>query len=92
MSEVVRLPRWKCHKEVSAARIARIITHVDGSADLIVVLDETATGVSKTSIAVTPSWMERFKPEVNGFYVLYNDGYASFSPAKAFLEGYTRIA
>ena len=30
-------------------------------------------------------------PHVGGYYVLYEDGYESFSPAKAFEEGYTRF-
>jgi hypothetical protein len=32
----------------------------------------------------------RYKPIVGDFYVVYADGYKSFSPRKAFLEGYTR--
>jgi hypothetical protein len=30
-------------------------------------------------------------PQPGGYFVVYKDGYKSFSPAKAFEEGYTRI-
>lgn len=36
--------------------------------------------------------MRKHKPEVGGYYVVYKDGYKSFSPAAAFDEGYTLIA
>lgn len=42
--------------------------------------------------AVDEAFMAKHKPEVGGYYVVYDDGYKSFSPAKAFEEGYTLIA
>lgn len=35
--------------------------------------------------------MAKHKPVAGGYFVVYEDGYESFSPAKAFEEGYTRI-
>ena len=35
--------------------------------------------------------MDRHKPKAGGYYVVYDDGYKSYSPAKAFEEGYVRI-
>lgn len=92
--QVTSLPRWKCHKEVHAAKIRAIDKHgADGSGTLFLQLDDGADPDrrSTTSIDVTPEWMARFKPEAGGYYVLYADGYASFSPAKAFEEGYARL-
>jgi hypothetical protein len=40
---------------------------------------------------VDQEYMAKHKPEVGGYFVQYDDGYKSFSPAKAFEEGYTRI-
>jgi hypothetical protein len=40
---------------------------------------------------VEPSFMEKHQPQVGGYYVIYEDGYVSFSPAAAFEDGYTRI-
>lgn len=37
------------------------------------------------------AFMAKHKPEAGGYYVVYDDGYKSFSPAKAFEEGYTLI-
>lgn len=34
--------------------------------------------------------LARYKPVAGDFLVIYADGYQSFSPRKAFLEGYTR--
>ena len=36
--------------------------------------------------------MKRHQPQVGGYYVVYApDGYASFSPADVFEEGYTLV-
>jgi hypothetical protein len=43
------------------------------------------------SFFVDQAYMDKHKPEVGGYFVQYDDGYKSFSPAKAFEEGYTRI-
>ena len=39
----------------------------------------------------TPNYMHKHKPEVGGYYVVYEDGYKSFSPAGAFESGYTLL-
>ena len=35
--------------------------------------------------------MLKHQPTVGGYYVVYKDGYKSFSPADAFESGYTRV-
>jgi hypothetical protein len=35
--------------------------------------------------------LDKHKPEVGGYYVVYKEGYKSFSPAGAFEEGYALI-
>lgn len=42
-------------------------------------------------IRVTAEYVAKHKPQPGGYYVVYDDGYESFSPGKAFEEGYTRI-
>lgn len=37
-------------------------------------------------------YMERHNPEVGGYYVVYEDGFVSYSPAGPFEKGYTEIA
>ena len=36
-------------------------------------------------------YYEKHRPEPGGYYVVYDDGYKSYSPAKAFEDGYTLI-
>jgi len=92
---MMEMPRYKCHKEVWALKIAEVQLdsdkaceegrETDGSA-LLVIEDE---GFSP--VRVDHSYMHKHKPEAGGYYVQYQDGYTSFSPADAFESGYTRI-
>jgi hypothetical protein len=80
------LPRWKCHKEVRAFKIAKVWM---GESTGIWYLFSSESGVGP--IVVPNEYIERYKPEQGGYYVRYADGYESFSPTKAFEEGYTRL-
>lgn len=81
------LPRYRCHKEVCALKIAAVEVREDKSA----VISPFEAGYGHFTTA--PGWGERFKgsDEDPGYYVVYEDGYTSWSPSKAFEEGYTRI-
>jgi hypothetical protein len=85
MSEMRQLPRYKSHKEVWALKIRAVLLRNTGAAE-IVPDDE-----NYAPLAVPPEWVARHKPEAGGYYVQYADGYTSYSPAKAFEEGYTAI-
>jgi hypothetical protein len=80
------MPKYKCHKEVWALKIAGISLPQNeaGSAEL-------GFEQSFAPILMPKDWLDRYNPEVGGYYVVYKDGYSSYSPAKAFEEGYTRI-
>lgn len=43
-------------------------------------------------ITVSSEYVQKHNPQAGGYFVLYEDGYQSFSPAKAFEEGYIRIS
>jgi hypothetical protein len=75
----MELPRYKCHKVVRAAKIVAI--------DFGTRLDLMPHGV----VEVDPNWVTDKRAQVGGYYVVYEDGYASFSPAKTFEDGYTLI-
>lgn len=84
------LPRYKCHKEVWALKIEAVKdptepgNETDGSRILIF------TEKPFAPIRVDHEYVRKHKPEAGGYYVVYADGYKSFSPAKAFEDGYTR--
>lgn len=82
------MPRYRCHKEVWALKISDI-TDPNSVTDGSRVLHFEDKGYA--SLCVDGNFMARHRPEVGGYYVVYADGYKSFSPAKAFEDGYTKI-
>jgi hypothetical protein len=80
------MPRYKSHKEVHALKIAGIEVNEDKSAKIALADKGYAAFTTK------PGWASRFKSgDDPGYYVVYDDGFASWSPTKAFEDGYTRI-
>lgn len=87
-----QMPQYLCHKKVWALRIKAIV--VDGQGE-----DRETDGSAMIHPEETPyapfrvdhDYMNKHKPQVGGYYVVYDDGYKSFSPAKAFEDGYNRI-
>lgn len=79
------VPQWQCHKKVLADKI--VDTRVERG-------DMTWTLRCGARISVTPELEKRHKMTEDdlGYYVHYGDGYESWSPTKAFEEGYTRIS
>lgn len=76
--------KYQCHKQVHALRIVDI-AKVPESSTIRLVFDDYP------EVHMHPSWVVQHKAEAGGYYVVYEDGYQSFSPAKAFEEGYTRV-
>jgi len=79
------MPRYKCHKEVWALKIAEMAIGENEESSLL----EVEEGYGP--IEVSADYMAKHQPRIGGYYVVYKDGYKSFSPAEAFEEGYTRI-
>lgn len=80
-------PRYVCHKTVRAVKIAAIQISLDRRA-LIEPVD-SGFGTIQTEIG----WTDRFRATDGdlGYYVVYDDGYTSWSPSKAFEEGYVPV-
>ena len=78
------MKKYRCHKVVQAAKITNII-EAGGSMTL------EFDGGEKVWFPPEDSFPSRHALEVGGYYVVYEDGYRSFSPAKAFEAGYTLI-
>lgn len=75
------MKQYQSHKIVHAARI--IGTNGDNISRYLQLEDDSIVSVDG---------QEQFnKVKLGGYYVLYPDGYASYSPAKAFEEGYKLI-
>lgn len=85
--------RYRSHKEVRAAKIAAIEFERDGSAKIA-----TADGYAPDVVNTRPGYRDRYKGGYDGdpgfdlgYYVKYADDYESWSPTRAFKEGYTRV-
>jgi len=72
------MQKYKSHKVVEAAKIAKCGPTVG----LVFENGEQHD--------ITNDWLARFKPTDDdlGYFVRYPDGYESWSPSKAFEEGY----
>jgi hypothetical protein len=84
----IELPKYKSHKTVWALKIKEITdpnNATDGSRMLVPEEPRYAP------FGVTGEYMTKHDPQVGGYYVQYADGYQSYSPAKAFEEGYTAV-
>ena len=91
----MEMPRYKSHKEVWALKIAHIAFDRDKAREEG---RETTGGAVITpfekgygQFTVDGAYVSKHNPKVGGYYVVYKDGYKSWSPAKAFEEGYTPI-
>lgn len=81
------LPKWRCHKTVQADQIVAINDLFPNSPEIRMQL-MLASGLA---VNVDEPWIKRHNACVGGYYVIYEDGYTSFSPRAAFEGGYTRI-
>ena len=90
----IEMPKYKSHKEVWALKIKEIAFDIDeakkeyresdGSAMI------TPTEERYGRFKVDATYIRKHQPQIGGYYVVYEDGYKSFSPAKAFEKGYEK--
>lgn len=84
------MPLYACHKVVKALEIRVIEPHVPDPSG------SQGTGASGAIIHfvdgqalwVDNGFMQKHKPQHAGYFVMYDDGYCSWSPALAFVKGY----
>lgn len=90
-SASMEMPRYRSHKIVHALKIEEVIdptkpgNESDGSR--ILRFEEYAYAPMR----VSHDYVRKHNPQVGGYYVVYDGGYASWSPAEAFESGYTRL-
>lgn len=78
------LPLYQCHKQVGALKV-RGIVKVEVGFELHFEDDRFAPH------PVPNQWVAHCEPHIGGYFVRYEDGYESFSPARVFEMGYTAI-
>jgi hypothetical protein len=87
----VQMPRYRCHKEVWALKIADL-TPIEGKGGKLAGMMMHPEEKGYAAFPLDGAYMSKHHPEVGGYYVVYPDGYKSFSPAKAFEDGYTLLS
>lgn len=68
------LQKYQCVKQVHAIKVDQVKSNLLCTA--------------KGNIVVSKEYLEKHKPKAGGYYVMYKDGYESYSPKNAFEEGY----
>lgn len=85
----MEMPRYKSHKQVWALKIAELRKDTFGNDEWDGVLTIVPEDTRYAPIRLEPEFVDKHKPQVGGYFVVYKDGYKSFSPADAFEDGYT---
>lgn len=80
------LPQYKSHKIVHALKIHNLDLDAETGAAVITPAED-----GYGPFGVDAEYMGKHKPRIGGYYVVYEDGYKSWSPADAFEKGYTKI-
>ena len=86
MSEgaAAEMPRYRSHKQVWALKMKSIEFHEGGGATFVP--EESHF----SPIVLSVEYCTKHEPKAGGYYVVYQGGYMSWSPADAFEDGYTR--
>lgn len=97
------MPQYQSHKKVWALKIKSVQRLRPTVEELEAILKEEGEWHHVVAAIITPeeegyapfevddAYVQKHDPQVGGYYVVYADGYKSWSPADAFEEGYTRI-
>lgn len=89
------MPKYQSHKQVWALKIAAIEFDIDKAHAENRETDGSAT-ITPAEPGYAPfkvdyAYVRKHEPKAGGYYVVYADGYKSWSPAEAFESGYTRV-
>lgn len=89
------MPKYQCHKQVWALKIADIKQAPEdqerrhNGGDWYIVPEDKRYAPICVGYC---DFIRKHDPEIGGYYVVYEGGYSSYSPADAFEDGYTLIA
>lgn len=84
------LPTYQCHKSVQAFKIDSVLPISPGVVRLCGV-PAAGDPLKIPTADVSSFWFMRHRPRTGGWFVIYGDGYESFSPAEAFEKGYSVV-
>ena len=88
MTDTSNMPTFECHKIVHALEVLEVGNYKNNPE--MGRLIRTVHFTDGTSRDLTDDIFRRYLPEPGDFYVVYDNGeYESFSPRKAFLNGYS---
>lgn len=76
------MPAYRSFKVLRAIKILMLDSTPDGGADI------TPSEDGVQPFHVSAEYVTKHTPHVSGYFVVYADGYESFSPAQAFESGY----
>lgn len=81
------MPKYKCTKEVWALKIESMVHSTEEGGFMTI----QPTDKRYKAFAVSQEYVDKHNPQVGGYFVQYEDNYASYSPTKAFEEGYMLV-
>jgi hypothetical protein len=91
------MPAYKSHKTVYALKI-RMIEDITSGGSYLHFEDIVSSDVRHVPVLLRYAplyagmdYISKHNPQPGGYYVVYEDGYKSWSPAEAFENGYTKI-
>lgn len=83
-NQLSKFPEYQCHKKVLAFKITEVTPRIG---DVLL----SSSEFPNDPVSVDIPWYLKFKPEVDSYFISYEDGYNSVSPAIPFESGYSLI-
>lgn len=85
------MPKYRCHKEVHALKIKGIDFDADMGQEGAHIASIIPVEEGYGPVRINQAYLDKHKPQAGGYYVVYEGGYLSWSPAEAFESGYKLI-
>jgi hypothetical protein len=85
------MKKYQCHKQVEAFKIDKIVQPKEHNPAFPQGSWVLAPDIGQP-VTVGHDWFTKHNPQIGGYFVRYADGYESYSPAQAFVNGYTEIS
>lgn len=88
------MKKYKCHEVVHAGKIISMKPSMSAVDYVILKIEDHGpieVDRNHEIWMVDRAYMDKHKPKVGGYFILYEDSYRSFSPAETFENGYTEV-